>query len=409
MKMKSRWNLFVSALLLLLLSMINSCGGDNLIPPFNLFESVAVADLNGDGLLDVAACYTYVSGPPPHPGYVAVYLQDPARTGTFFPAKIYSVGNDPISIAVGDLNGDGKLDIVTANTITNVNGSGESSVSVLLQDPSAPGTFLAAKNYATGKSPLFAAIGDLNGDGLPDIAAADRDGISILFQNPASAGTFLPRTSIGISKASSVTIGDLNGDGKLDLVVTSTTAVLVLLQDPAVAGSFLAPTNYIAGPQPYSSAIGDLDGDGRPDIVIANFGSVDDGSGSGVSVLLQNPFSAGNFLTAVNYNTDVRAVAAVIADLNGDGKADLAVANTGSLFSSTSVSILLQNGAVAGQFQAAINYPATGDDFVTWVAVGDMNGDGKPDLVIAQSSGVFIRFQDPLNAGQFLAATPISR
>ena len=412
---------FIYVLFFILSLTVSACGGGEggggEIPPFSLFYSVAVGDLNGDGLLDVAACYTYIAGPPPHPGFVVVYLQDHTKPGTFLPGKIYSVGNDPVSIAIGDLNGDGKLDIVTTNSIASASGVGDSTVSVLLQDPATSGQFLAATNYPTGKNPLSVVIGDLNSDGKPDLAVADSEGISILFQNPALPGTFLPLTAIKGPAASSVAIADLNGDGKDDIVATNVSGVSVMLQDPVIAGSFLAPTNYAAGLQPINVAVGDLNGDGKLDIVVANYGSPSDGSTASVSVLPQNPAAPGSFLTAVNYKADVRSQAVAIADLNGDGKADLAVANSGTLAGAcppncgstgTSVSVLLQNPAIPGQLQNATNYPATGD-FITWVAIGDMNGDGKSDLVIAQSDGVFIRFQDPLNPGQFFAATAISK
>jgi len=410
--------------LIIISSFMLACGGsgsgDGGIPSFNIYYSVAVGDLNGDGLLDVTACYSYISGPPPHPGYVVVYLQDPAHPGTFLAAKIYPVGNDPTSIAISDLNGDGRLDIVTANSILSADGYGASTVSVLLQDSNAPGKFLPASNYATGTNPVFVTIGDLNGDGRTDLAVADRDGISVLFQNPASPGTFLPRTPISVGGAtSSVAIADLNGDGKQDLVATRWTGVvLVILQDPSVVGSFLTPTSYIVGAQPYSSAVGDLNADGKPDLAISLFGSVDNGSGAGVAVLLQNPSLAGSFLSPVHYNTEVRPEAVVIADLIGDGKADLVVSNSGGLAgicppncgsAGTSVSILFQMPAFPGQFQNAINYPATGSSFITWVAVGDINDDGRPDLVIAQADGLLLRLQDPLHPGQFLAAVPIPR
>ncbi len=335
----------------------------------------------------------------------------------FLDPAIYNVGNDPVSISIGDLTGNGKLDVFTANAILNADGAGESTVSVLPQDPSKPGQFLAATNYATGKNPVCVVSGDLNGDGRPDLAVADNDGISVLFQNPAAPGTFFPRTPINVSgAASSVAIADLNNDGKPDLVVANLASVLVLLQDPTKAGMFSAPISYGAGLQPVYATVGDLDGDGKADIAVANLGSQSDASSASVSVLLQNPAEPGSFLTAVNYNTDLQAQVVAIADLNGDGKADLAVANSGTLgglcppncgTKGTSVSVLIQNPAVPGQFQTATNYPANGNDFVMWVATGDMNGDGKPDLIVGQASGVFIRFQDPLHPGQFQAATAI--
>ena len=383
-------------------------GGGSSIPPLSSYSSVAVGDLNGDGPTDIAVAYSYIAGPPPHPGYVAVYLQDPANPGEFLSPEAYSVGNDPASIAIGDLNGDGKLDIVTANYDL---GNGTGTVSVLLQDASRPGQFLAATSTATGNHPASVAIGDMNGDGRPDLAVADNDGISVLFQNPATPGTFLPRTLIRVGgAASSVAIADLNGDGEPDLVVTNEVSALVLLQDPTQAGTFFPPTGYGAGPRPIDAAVGDLDGDGQPDVAVANEGSLSAASTASVSVLLQDPAAPGSLLTAVNYNTDFRSEVVAIADLNGDGKADLAVGNVGTygfcppncFTIGTGASVLLQDPTVPGQFQPATTYPAAGNDFVTWVAIGDMNGDGEPDLIIAQAGrGVFIRLQDPSRPGQF--------
>jgi len=149
----------VTAIATLAMGGLASCGsagngGNVAIPPFNMYWSVAVVDLNNDGKLDIIACYSKVSGPPPHPGIVAIYLQDAANPGTFLSPLIYDVGNDPVALTIGDLNGDGNPDIVTANTIMNADGTGSSSVSVLLQDPANPGQFLSAASYSTGFSPM---------------------------------------------------------------------------------------------------------------------------------------------------------------------------------------------------------------------------------------------------------------
>lgn len=391
-------------------------GSSSIIPPFSLYTSVAVADLNGDGKPDIATCYVRIADAPPHPGFVAVYLQDPSRPGAFFPPVIYSVGNDPFSIAVGDLNGDGKPDIVTANNILASNGAGTSNVSVLLQDPGKPGQFLGATNYPTGPLPHNVAIGDLNGDGRPDLAVADATGISILFQNPGMPGSFLPPTTVAVASppllASSVAIGDLNGDGKADLVATAGLRVVVLLQNATTPGTFSPPTSYGAGDQPISVAVADLNGDGKPDLAVANLGS---GGMASVSVLLQDPSVPGTFLAATNYKTATASGAVAIADLNGDGKPDLAVANTGALAGVCppscntlgSVSVLLQDPGVPGHFQASVNYAHT--DQVLSVAVGDMNGDNKPDLVVAEGGGIVIQFQNPAAPGVFLPPVMIPK
>jgi hypothetical protein len=98
-----------------------------------------------------------------HPGFVAVYLQLRDRPGSFAAPTIYPVGNDPVAISIGDLDSDGRLDIVTANTIVATSGAGVSDVSVLLQSLTAAGQFVGAASYAAGAVPKDVAIGDIDG------------------------------------------------------------------------------------------------------------------------------------------------------------------------------------------------------------------------------------------------------
>jgi hypothetical protein len=381
-----------------------------------LYTSVAVADLNGDGLQDVVAVYAHVAGAAPHPGSVAVYLQDPQNPGHFLPPSSYAVGNDPASVAVADLDGDGRPDIVTANAILSTNGAGDSSVSVLLQDAAQSGHYLPAVSYATGPDPLSVAIGDLNGDGKPDLAIADSSGISVLFQD--ASGKFFPKITIPTDAGcTSVAIADIDSDGIPDLLATDAVSVLLLLQATGGDGRFGAPVRYGAGQQPHHAVVGDLNGDGRPDIAVANIGSPSDLRAASVSVLLQDPARAGTFLPAVNYATQADTTAVAIADLDGDEWEDLAVANSGTLggpcpptcnIVDTGVSVLSQDGTAAGHFRTAVNYAAKGNDFVTGLAIADVNGDGREDLIVVQAGGVFIRMQDPLHPGQFLEAHSIT-
>jgi hypothetical protein len=393
-------------------------GGGGSGPDFDMFTSVAVVDLDGDGLPDIAATFTHISGPPPHPGYVAVYLQLRGHPGMFAAPAIYAVGNDPFSIAVGDLDGDGRPDIVTANAILATSGAGVSDVSMLRQNPAMPGRFLAAVSYAVGAGPQDVAIGDIDGDGRPDLVVADNEGLSLLLQNAAVPGTFRPHTRIDVGGGtSSVTVADLNGDGTADLLATNAVNVLVLYGIAGSAPTFAAPLQLAAGAQPSHAAAGDLDGDGRLDIAVANLGSPSDPASASVSVLLQDPVTRGSFRASVGYATALRSEGVAIADLDGDGRADLAVVNGGSLAglcppdcgsAGSGVSILLQQPALAGRFQPAQNYP-TADDYAQWVAVADVDGDGRKDLVIAQGNGIFTRLQDPAHPGQFLAGRPVGR
>jgi hypothetical protein len=323
--------------------------------------SVAVGDFNGDGILDLAvANSTYY-------GTVSVLLGQ--GDGTFLPALTFPAGGYyPSSVAVGDFNGDGKLDLAVADL---------GKVSVLLGN--GDGTFLPAQSFPVGIENLSLAVGDFNGDGHLDLAVSDYgDGwdaeVWVLLGH--GDGSFGPAQSVydGSLSALSVTVGDFNGDGKPDLAVASGTnpngTVSVLLGKGD--GSFLPALTFPAGYNPSAVAVGDFNGDGIPDLAVANGGT--NPSNGSVSVLLGN--GDGTFQAAVNYPAGSYPNSVAVADFNGDGILDLAVA---SYTSSGTVSVLLGQGD--GTFLPAQAFPAGG--YPSSVAVGDFNGDGWPDLAAA--------------------------
>jgi hypothetical protein len=302
-----------------------------------------------------------------------------------------AVGSDPSMVSIGDLNGENLMDLVAANETS-------ASISILFQNSSSHGTFLPAQNLGVGAHPNGVAIGDLNGDGHLDIAVAD-SGLSILFQNASAPGTFFPPISLGVS-CSSVGIGDLNADGRADLVATGPDAgnVSILLQRAAGAGTFLPPQTVAAGFQPLNVAIVDLNADGLLDLAIANLGTPADPNTASLSVLLNNSVSPGSFLAATNYATGERSESVSVGDLNGDGKADLAVANAGVIGNTGSVSVLFQNPAAPGTFLPAVNRPGTSQPL--GVVIADLNGDNLLDIALADD-GVRILFQIPGQPGTF--------
>jgi hypothetical protein len=125
---------------------------------------------------------------------VTVLEQDAANPGSFLAAVTYATFAGSVAVAVGDLNGDGKPDLVVASEAPSASGS----VSVLLQDPARPGVFLSATSYAGLIQPLSVAIGDLNGDGHPDIAVADGDSATVMLQSATSPGTFAQPVQVGL-------------------------------------------------------------------------------------------------------------------------------------------------------------------------------------------------------------------
>src|SRR5438105_3304052 len=356
-----------------------AAAGVNFAPPANYTahsfpQSIAIGDLNGDGIPDLAVANNGGASS----GDVSVLLG--AGAGSFSPATNYSAQPHPESIAIGDLNADGIPDLAVANSSTN-------DVSVLLGTGGC--SCKAASNFVAHSTAFSVAIGDLNGDGKPDLAVANFNStdVSVLL-NTTSPGTTTPTFATAAnfgahSLPESVAIGDINGDGKPDLAAANagTADVSVLLNTTASPNtlSFNSAVNFGAHSQPISVAIGDLNGDGRPDLAVANNASSD------VAVLLNTtqsgqttPFFGGG---ATDFAAD-RPNAVAIGDLNGDGKPDLAVANMGS-----TVSVLL-NGMASGALTPAFGAAAIfGADGVTKsLAIGDLNGDGIPDLAVADGN-----------------------
>lgn len=379
------------------------------IQPYDAPNSVVIADLDGDGKNDIAVAYTHIDNNFPNAGYAGIILQSHTIAGTFQKSVDMPIGSNPSIIAVGNLDEANGLDLVTAN-------AGSNNVSLLLQTATA-GQFSMATNITTSASnsglPNDVAVGDLNGDGLADIAVADFSAdanVDVLFQDPANHGQYLAPVHLSVGNpATSVAIGDVDGDGLADIVVTSYDAsgnngkVSVFIQNPASHGTFLTRVDYPAGAGPASVKIADLNGDGKPDLIIANQGPGQDQTGSsGVSVLLQSPTAAGTFLAPVTYATVRGSINVAVGDLNGDGKPDLVVANLGGSRTG-SVSVLLQDPAQAGTFLAATNYPGVYQPLS--VAIGDLNGDGKPDIAIADGTRATVMFQSATTAGTF--ANPV--
>lgn len=227
----------------------------------------------------------------------------------------------------------------------------------------------------TGSEPTSLAVGDFNGDGIPDFAvvnAVSPGGVTIFLGNGDGAFTAgTPLTTSGIQSA--IVAADLNGDGKLDIVVgnqnPNSLSIFLGNGDGTFASSAFNPQMSAT---PGSIAAGDLNGDGIPDLAIVGQ------SGSTVNVLLGN--GDGTFTAAASSSeTGGSSRSVQIGDFNGDGVPDLVVANQ----SNSSLTVLLGNGD--GTFAPAASSPATGSNPLS-VAIGDFNGDGIQDLAVANGS-----------------------
>ena len=394
-----------------LLGTLASChyGSNYSLPTIDVPNAIAIADVDGDGAPDLLVATTADQGNPHNPGFANVILGNHGSPGSFHTGVTYpTTGNDPSSIAVADLTRSGSLDLVVANF-------GAGSVSVFMHGAS-PGTYQTAVNVTTGGQPNQVVIGDINGDGKPDLVIADASATGnaiVLFQDPANPGQFLApmKLPINANSAAAVAIGDLNGDGAPDIVAATLDAnanngaIYIFFQNAATRGTFQAPVTFSAGAQPQAVRIADVNGDGLLDIVVANLGPGTDGTGSaGVSVLLQDAAHPGRFLPPVTYATQAQAVDVAVADLNGDGKPDLVVANIGPA-PTGSVSVLLQDPAHPGVFLPATSYAGFGQPL--GVAIADLNGDGHPDIAVADGNTATVMLQSATSPGTFAPAVQV--
>jgi hypothetical protein len=317
---------------------------------------------------------------------------------SFSPAVSYPVGANPQAVVTGDFNGDGRLDLAVANSTSN-------TVSLLLVN--ANGTFLAARNFATGVGPTSVAVGDFNKDGKLDLATGNASDVSILLGNGTGTLGAPKNTSLGMQEHS-VAVGDFNGDGKLDLGVASSifypgsqgdgygggypnvyaNAATVLLGNGTGALAPAGSQSVGNGDQSVrSAAVADFNGDGRDDFVTLNSVDASGFSGDEASVLLANPSgSLGNRTvigvgSTISFGFDPRHAVAT-GDVNGDGKADLVTAN----FFDGDVKVFLGTGT--GSFGAARIYSS--DSPPRSVALADFNGDGKIDLVTVSAGGLSV-------------------
>jgi hypothetical protein len=315
---------------------------------------VAVGDFNGDGMPDLAVVNETEGN-----GSVTILLGN--GDGTFVASTVNStLFTDPGGVAVGDFNGDGKMDLAVVNPLG-------SEVTILLGN--GDGTFNSTSNLVVGSIPESVAVGDFNGDGIPDLAVANRysDTLSILLGNGDGTFTSAASPATGFYPGS-VVVGDFNGDGFQDLAAANLLDDTVTILLGNGDGTFTAIASPATGYRPMNIAVGDFNGDGKPDLAVAYqySGSITIllGKGDGTFTPLTGPTASGEFIT--------------VGDFNGDGKADLATSSE-----SNGINVLLGNGD--GTFSQATSLTAGG--YSASIVAADFNGDGLSDLASADDTG----------------------
>ena len=320
---------------------------------------------------------------------ISVLLNNGSGTLTASGSSPFATGSGPNGVAVGDFNNDGNLDLAIANY-------GASTVSIYLGNGSGgfnPGQVLS---NASISKPIDLIANDFNHDGNLDLAVSNNGLSTITLLTGTGTGTFNVGASVAAGGSSSnfLSAGDVNGDGNLDLVQGNTNnTVSVLLSNSAGVFTLVGGAGFSDGvaTAKQSVAIGDFNGDGKMDLAIANTSNISimigNGSG-GFSLGPQTPITTGSNPYQI-----------LAADFNGDGKLDLAVTNNGS----ATLSLLL--GVGNGTFLGPLTFTLPSNPSA--VLAGDFNNDGAPDMVVGfYSSSKLV--QEYLNYGGTRTALPLS-
>ena len=327
-------------------------------------RTVAAADVNGDGKMDLISANYYG-------GSLSVLTNN--GSGGFVLSGTYTVGTYPLEVVTADVNGDGKVDLICAN-------SGGSTLSVLTNNGS--GGFVLAGTYPVGLGPLSVKAADVNGDGKVDLitanwgSAGEGNTLTVLTNNGSGGFVFASTLTVGLGPQW-VAAADVNGDGKVDLISANWGSAgegntLTVLTNNG-SGGFVLASSPVVGSGPYMVTTADVNGDGKVDLITANFGANYGFSGGGNTLTVLTNNGSGIFGSNATINVGSGPIAVAVADVNGDGKVDLISAN----YNDKTLSVLTNNGS--GGFVLATNLSVVGHP--NSVTVTDVNGDGKVDLI----------------------------
>lgn len=356
-----------------------------LIPVGSLPRGIAVGDLNGDDRLDMVAANTG-GGSFGSIGSVSVLLNDGA--GNFAPGTTINLSFSPQSVALADFNFDGALDIVAAGGGSS--SSNTNTVAVVFGNGN--GNFTFPNNLSVTGTFQAVATADFNRDGNFDIAAANSANNSVLVLLGNGSGNFINAGSFSTgSNPRAIAVGDFNGDGNIDLATANSNANNVSILFGTSSGGFGVAINLSLNPSgsssfqsPGSLAAGDVNNDGRTDLVALSVSG--SSSSNSLAVLLANSTGGFSEPTIINIPTvSGSSQALFLGRINGDNNLDAAVAFTSS-FSDGANRVVLLNGNGNGTFDTQNQIALPTGNFPNFVVAADFNADGRADVATTNSS-----------------------
>lgn len=324
----------------------------------NPVRTLATGDLNNDGIIDIISTDANSFS----------FILTGNGDGTFSDGPNLGTGSTSTGITLADFNKDGLLDIAVANSLVS------GTVSIRLN--SGGGSFASAVGYSAGSFPVWIRSGDFNLDGNIDLVTANYVGDNVSVLLGSGTGTFGAPTNFTVGNGPGfLAIGDYNGDNIVDLAVTNSSDDNVSILIGSGTGSFASAVNYGVGNNPQGIVVGFFNSDAVPDLAIAN--DYDDN----VSMLLG--VGDGTFGTATNFTVSDSPKEIVAVDINGDGLVDVVTSNGGGVGSPDKASVLISNGD--GTFKTVKIFSAGPDPMA--VASADFNNDGRMDLVVGGNHG----------------------
>jgi hypothetical protein len=341
----------------------------------------AIGDLDGDGKADIVISNSA--------GTSISVFRNTSTSGvidaTSFAAKVdFTTGTTPYNVAIADIDGDGKKDIaVTSNGSARLSIFRNTSTSGTINT----GSFAAKLDFVTGNNPTGLGIADFDGDGKIDLAVSNNTSTSMsVFRNTSTSGSISLSAKVDFTTGSgpnALVAADFDGDGKKDIAVISVTSSTInVFRNTSTSGtidtgSFAAKVDFTVNSSSYTMLADDLDGDGKIDMASASYGN------NNISVFRNTSTSGtittGSFVAKVDFTSGTNPVTIAAGDLDNDGKNELITSNSGSANASVFRNTSTSGSLTSGSFAAKVDYTTGTSPY--HIAVGDLDGDGKNEFI----------------------------